>query len=253
VTVNTGLAPNTVITNTAAVTSTEVITPQTGSVPITINPINLTLIKAVSTNIFPNIANPGERITYTISVSNGGLVDITNALISDTLPDGLTFIGPVNLEGTSGITDSPPILASGLTITAGTRITLTFPVTVNTGQDDGTIIINTAAITSAEITSPITDPELIVVLDTISPTFPINFLTLSSTLDSIGVLASDTTVSTTQTSFTPTVNLPNGVYTWTVQVYDAAGNTNDPGIPPQTFSILANNPETYLPIIFKNQ
>ena len=291
VTVNTGLAPNTVITNTAAVTSTEVITPQTGSVPITINPINLTLIKAVSTNIFPNIANPGERITYTISVSNGGLVDITNALISDTLPDGLTFIGPVNLEGTSGITDSPPILASGLTITAGTRITLTFPVTVNTGQDDGTIIINTAAITSAEITSPITDPELIVVLDTISPTFPITnpltgsplitptlgvildnarpvfewyaawdnsqvltyFLTLSSTLDSIGVLASDTTVSTTQTSFTPTVNLPNGVYTWTVQVYDAAGNTNDPGIPPQTFSILANNPETYLPIIFKNQ
>ena len=291
VTVNTGLAPNTVITNTAAVTSTEVITPQTGSVPITINPINLTLIKAVSTNIFPNIANPGERITYTISVSNGGLVDITNALISDTLPDGLTFIGPVNLEGTSGITDSPPILASGLTITAGTPITLTFPVTVNTGQDDGTIIINTAAITSAEITSPITDPELIVVLDTISPTFPIinpltgsplitptlgvildnarpvfewyaawdngqvltYFLTLSSTLDSIGVLASDTTVSTTQTSFTPTVNLPNGVYTWTVQVYDAAGNTNDPGIPPQTFSILANNPETYLPIIFKNQ
>lgn len=229
---------------------------------------------------------PGQRITYTITVDNNSTETSTNAVISDTLPTELQFVGPVILEGTNGITDSPPILASGLTITAGARITLTFPVTVNPDQDDGTIITNIAAITSAEITSPITDLEAIVVLDTISPTFPITnplitptlgvildnarpvfewyaawdnsqvltyFLTLSSTLDSIGALASDTTISTTQTSFTPTVNLPNGVYTWTVRVYDAAGNTNDPGIPPQTFSIQANNANTYLPIILKNQ
>jgi uncharacterized repeat protein (TIGR01451 family) len=290
VTVKTGLAYNTIITNTASVTSDQTVTPQTDSHAITVKIADLTLIKAVSTNIFPNIANPGERITYTVSVSNSGPDDATNAVISDTLPGGLTFIGPVNLEGTGGITDSPPLLASGLTISAGASITLTFPVTVNTDQDHGAIIINTAAVTSAEVTSPITDPELIVVLDTISPTFPISypltgsplitptlgvildnvrpvfewyaawdngqvltyFLTLSSTLDSIGLLASDSTISTTQTSFIPTVDLPNGVYTWTVRVYDAAGNTNDLGIPPQTFSIQTNNPEIYLPIIMKN-
>ncbi len=284
VTVNTGLAPNTIITNTATVTSTEVVTPQTGSKVITINPVNLTLIKAVNTNL----PNPGQRITYTITVNNSGLNKATEAVISDTLPDGLTFAGPVTLEGTSGTTGTPPILASNLTITAGTGITLTFPVTVNTGQDNGTIIINTAAVTSAEVTTPQSDPELIILLDTISPTFPITdlltgsplitptlgvlldtarpifewyaawdngqvltyILTLSSTAESLSLQATTDSIATTQTSFTPTIDLPIGVYTWTLQAQDAAGNKSKV-ITPQNFIIQAGMQGSYLPVILK--
>jgi hypothetical protein len=58
-----------------------------------------------------------------------------NALISDTLPNELTYAGPLTLDppGTTLPDPSGSILASGLTITNGTTITLTFPVTVNTG------------------------------------------------------------------------------------------------------------------------
>ena len=101
------------------------------------------------------------------------------------------------------------------------------------------VIINTAAVTSTEVSSPQSDPELIVLLDTISPTFPITHpltasplitpvlgvildevrpafewvsawdngqvlsyvLTLSSTLDSINLLASSDSITTTQTGF----------------------------------------------------
>jgi len=93
----------------------------------------------------------GERITYSLVVTNTGDADATGAVISDTLPGNLAFAGPVTLEGTTGTvavdaTDLP-IVASDLTIVAGTQITVTLPVTVT---DFGTII-NTAAVSSTEI------------------------------------------------------------------------------------------------------
>jgi uncharacterized repeat protein (TIGR01451 family) len=98
---------------------------------------------------------PGERTTFTVVLHNSGAGDATNAVVSDTLPSGLTFAGPVTLDPPgSGIVGTPPLLASGLTITAGERITLTFPVTVNTGLAVGTLITNTASVTSTEVSTP---------------------------------------------------------------------------------------------------
>ena len=245
----------------------------------------LTLNKTVN-NAFPN---PGERITYTITVDNNGPISATNAVISDTLPTGLTLAGPVTLQGASGITSSPPVHVSGLTITAETRITLTFPVTVNTGQDNLTVIHNIAAITSSEVLTPQTDSEPIILLDITQPIFittdldtlsPLITPTLGVLLDNIppvfewhAAFDNGQTLTYTLTitgsddvwqfqiegdgdavpviSFTLTIDLPTGVYTWTLQVQDAAENISG-YIPPQNFRIQnRGGRKVYLPAVLK--
>ncbi len=118
----------------------------------------LNLTKTVD-NRYPTL---GQRITYTIAINNSGLVSAANALISDTLPVNVTFAGPVTLDppqsnailATSDL--SLPTMASKVTITALTSITLTLPVTVDLNVTTNTFIINTAAVTSAEVNTPVT-------------------------------------------------------------------------------------------------
>jgi uncharacterized repeat protein (TIGR01451 family)/CSLREA domain-containing protein len=117
--------------------------------------IKVTLAKLVD----DDVPDPGQTITYTLVVvlAQSGGVSITHALISDTLPDGVNFLGPVTLSGGSGgTTGTPPALVSGLTITGGMAVTVTFPVTVSTGLAGGTTITNTAAVSSSEVIVPVT-------------------------------------------------------------------------------------------------
>ena len=101
---------------------------------------------------------PGQRITYTVSIINSGLGDATGAVVSDTLDERLGFIGPVTLDPPgAGTVSTRPLLATDLTINAGGRITLTVPVMVTTtGVTSGTVIANTAAVTSTEVSTPAT-------------------------------------------------------------------------------------------------
>lgn len=101
---------------------------------------------------------PGEMITYTIIVSNTGVVSATNTLISDSLPTGISFIGPITINppgGTPGQESTLPILVSNLTITANRQISITFPVLVEASLMGNQIITNTAAVTSTEIMAPV--------------------------------------------------------------------------------------------------
>jgi len=146
----------------------------TGDASVLANGSGLTLTKTVD----DDTPNPGQLITYTITISNSGTSNATDALISDTLPSGLTLAGPVTLDPPSaGTTGTPPILASGVTITAGESVTVTFPVTVNTGLTSGTVITNTAAVTSTEVSPPVTG-------------------TVSITIANVAPVASDMTLST---------------------------------------------------------
>lgn len=120
--------------------------------------IKLSLTKAVD-NPEPAL---GQQINYIITVNNSGTISATNALISDTLPVSITFAGPVTLDpnqsdailATSAL--SLPTLASNVVISPQTSITLTLPVTVNLVLTETTTpIINTAAVTSAEISTPV--------------------------------------------------------------------------------------------------
>jgi uncharacterized repeat protein (TIGR01451 family) len=109
---------------------------------------------------------PGGRITYAITITNSGVLTATEGVVSDTLASSLIFAGPVKLEppGTGTPGTEPPILVSSLTITPEGRITVTFPVTIaTTGVVSGTVITNTAWVTSSEVTLPIADTIILVV------------------------------------------------------------------------------------------
>jgi len=110
---------------------------------------------------------PGETITFSIVVENGGMAAATNAVISDMLPAGLIFAGPVVLQGSDGTVAQSaadlPALASGLTISAGERITVTLPVTVDGDLAVGTLITNTAFVASTEIVTPQANAQIIVI------------------------------------------------------------------------------------------
>jgi uncharacterized repeat protein (TIGR01451 family) len=108
---------------------------------------------------------PGQTITYTlvVALADSGEASVTHTLISDTLPAGLNFLGPVTLSGGNGTLGEAPALVSGLTISDGTVVTVTFPVTVSIGLAGGTMIINTAAVNSSQVIVPVTGSRALTV------------------------------------------------------------------------------------------
>ncbi|MCL4299649.1 MAG: DUF11 domain-containing protein [Anaerolineae bacterium] len=99
--------------------------------------------------------DPGQRITYTITLQNNGSLSATNTTLSDPLPAGLSLAGPARLDPPGSVfTPTLPTLASGLTLSSGHSITLTFPVTASAGLVGGTVLTNTVTVTSTEVVTP---------------------------------------------------------------------------------------------------
>ena len=113
---------------------------------------------------------PGQTITFTVIVTSTELT-VTHGLLSDTLPAGLNFLGPITLEpsGAGEAGTSLPTLASGLTISNSQRITVTFPVTVSWGLAAGTSLTNTATISATQVPTP-TWTSTVVTVDNAPPT-----------------------------------------------------------------------------------
>jgi hypothetical protein len=74
---------------------------------------------------------------------------------------------------------------------------------------------------------------------------------VSYTLIMTSGVAATTVVSTTTSAYTSTSYLMNGVYTWTVRAYDAAGNVSEPVAPPNRFTLQATA-TIFLPILTKS-
>lgn len=126
---------------------------ETATQTLVVYPPLLTVTKQVD----PDPVEVGQRLTYTIVISNGSGADATDVTISDTLPASTTFAtGSLVLDPPGGSTGPPPTLARDLTITGLTRLTLTYQVTVAAGLTDGTILTNTVSITVAETPTPTT-------------------------------------------------------------------------------------------------
>ncbi len=117
----------------------------------------------------PGGADPGQRVDFTLSVSNHGTEDFSDLLISDALSGDLTFAGPVELAppqpgailATSAL--SLPLLAGHVTLSTATHLTLTFPVTINLGLPDKTIIENSATVSQAHFAAPVEGSTIIIV------------------------------------------------------------------------------------------
>jgi len=90
----------------------------------------------------PAPVTPGSQITYTITVTNTGQSDASGVTVSDAIPAGTTYVSASPQGSLSG----GMLTWSNLTVTAGGSLVLTFVVTVNGADGDGTLINNTATV-----------------------------------------------------------------------------------------------------------
>ncbi len=131
-------------------------------------------IGAYETEILPvaflitkSVNNPtpvyGEIITYTVAIRNIGVYSATtSAVISDTLPPDLLFVGPATLEPPqpeailAQDAGDLPMLAGQVTVMAGQTVTVTFAASVDAAAAAQTIV-NTAAVHGDEAPLPRAD------------------------------------------------------------------------------------------------
>jgi uncharacterized repeat protein (TIGR01451 family) len=94
---------------------------------------------------------PGDTLRYQVLITATGPGIATNTSIHDPLPANTTWVGNVAVSPPGGVTGSPPNVLSGLSVPGGTTATVTYDVQVDTPLAEGTIITNTATISSPNI------------------------------------------------------------------------------------------------------
>jgi len=144
---------------------------------------------SISKSASNRTVSAGERVTYTIQITNTDVTTATNGLISDTLPVGLSFVN--NSIAVSGITTGstgtePPYLASGVTISPNQSIEVSYAVTVDQSVWGNQLIANSAQITSTETLTPSRASQMIQV---ISPTLSIADATAQETDNTLTFIA----------------------------------------------------------------
>jgi len=153
VTVNSGVASGTTITDTASVADTTPVDPNnannsaTASVPVA-DGADLSVTNTPSP--VPVLAT--NNITYSQVISNAGPSTATNVTVTETLPANTTA---QTLSGPAGwICNVGTLTCSNPSFAPGTPATITFVVKVNAGTASGTTISDTVSVSSAT-----TDPN----------------------------------------------------------------------------------------------
>ena len=149
VTVDSGTAGGTILTNTAVVQGDQSDPNPTNDTAIETTfvigtgGIDLSITKVDS----PDPVAPGDDLTYTLKVTNGvtGAAVATGVFVTDTFPSSVTFKSAVPSQGVTNL------VPGGLTWDVGALIdgqseTLVIVVTVDAGAIDGTILTNTAVV-----------------------------------------------------------------------------------------------------------
>jgi uncharacterized repeat protein (TIGR01451 family) len=151
--VDSGAANNSIISNTANVTSN---TPddnsannaQTATTTVR-TPADLSLSKAVN-NATPNV---GENVTFTITVSNAGPYAATGVTLKDLMPAGLSYVSD---DGAGSYASGPGLWTVGPVAVSGTA---TLHITATAGASSISGVTNTAEITAADQFDPDSTPN----------------------------------------------------------------------------------------------
>lgn len=135
-----------------------------------------TIEKTVSkdgTNFAKNIqTNPGDEVTFKLTIKNAGDVALTNATIKDTLPEGLTLMPDTTklMANDSGTWDtlSDNIIGTGFnlgTIGTGNTVVITYKAIVKGDYDcTGTDLTNSAILTyDSEVSTGDTSSDFAIV------------------------------------------------------------------------------------------
>jgi uncharacterized repeat protein (TIGR01451 family) len=203
-----------------------------------------------SDNPDPVIA--GNSLTYTINVQNNGPSDAQNAVVTDTLPAGVTFVSSTGCaEDPNGV----PTCTLG-TITAGGSAQYTVTVLVNSGTSgtitnnvsvaSSTTLINTGDDSASEDTTVNAEADLVITKSDNPETYTINVQN-NGPSDAQNVVVTDTLpAGVTFVSTTGCAEDPNGVPTCSLGTITAGGSaqytvtvTTDSGLTDGT--VLTNN------------
>jgi uncharacterized repeat protein (TIGR01451 family) len=95
----------------------------------------------------PDPVLPGGNITYTITVTNNGPSTAASVSLSDTLPAGTTFVSLPSVAGWS-CTTGATVSCSNPSFAVGSAV-FTLTVAVDPSVVDGTVLTNTATVSSA--------------------------------------------------------------------------------------------------------
>ncbi len=137
-----------ILTNTATVTPANALETNPAdntAVPVTTTIIYVPPIPDLWVNkAAPAYAQPSETAVYTVTWGNGGSLMADNSVLTDTLPDGVTFVS-ADPPQTSG---PAPLVWNLGNIAPDQQGTITITTQVNAGLTDGTVLTNTAVITT---------------------------------------------------------------------------------------------------------
>ena len=116
----------------------------------------------ITTSASPAITVPGGLVTYTLAYHNTGNVALSNVMLSDTLPAAVSYVAGSASGNGSYAAASNTLNWSPGTLSAGSTGQMTFQVTVATTATVGSTISNTAQITCASMSYPVTSNSAIV-------------------------------------------------------------------------------------------
>jgi uncharacterized repeat protein (TIGR01451 family) len=145
------------ITNTCRITAVDLLDPASANdeaeAVLTVSGLQVSKTSDVSGE-----AQPGDVIAYTIVVSNLSAIAHTGIQIEDVLPTPIVYEADsswITGPGTnSAAGDAPPLLATNLSLEAGTELTVTFnAVVVNPGTT--TQLLNTVSVTCDQQSTPV--------------------------------------------------------------------------------------------------
>ncbi len=121
-------------------------------IPITAGPnfSQTTKTVALSTDADGNgVVSPGDTVRYTVRIPNTGNQDSLGAVfLLDTIPANTTYVGGSATadRGTASFNTGSNRVEWNGDVPAGTLVTVTFDVTINTGIQSGTVISNQGAL-----------------------------------------------------------------------------------------------------------